>query len=104
MGLPADAGVYLVVCPSLYSIGKYLDSHPTDLHFEGGHPYWMTPISDSFLVPVITEAWISKSSKHKATLSCSKVPSEFIEVKQILVMTGPIAMVIPILSPCVRTL
>lgn len=104
MGLPADAGVHLVVCPSLYSIGKYLDSHPTNLHFEGGRPYWMTPISDSFLVPVITEAWISKSSKHKATLSCSKVPSEFIEAEQILVMTGRIAMAIPFLSPCVRTL
>lgn len=104
MGLSADAGVYLGMCPSLSSIEKYLDSHPTDLHFEGGHPYWMTPISDGFLVPVITKAWISRTSKHKAKLSRSKVPSELIKVEQILIVTGSIAMAVPILSPCVRTL
>ena len=95
---------WVYVSLSLYSIEKYLDSHPTNLHFKGGHLYWMTAISDSFLVPVITEAWISKNSKHKATLSCSKVPRELIKVEQILVMTGSIATAVPILSPCVRTL
>lgn len=103
MGLPADAGVYLEMCHSLYRTEKYLDSYPTDLHFEGAHPYWMTLVADGFLVPVVTEAQISKSSKHKATLSCSKVPSELIEAEQTLVMTGSTDMVVPILSPCVRT-